>query len=113
LDTRQLALAEEERKLKEKMARMKKVIEDAPRIAAERVQAQREELVRRAGSVEKRRLHLSALPDPRHLYEANVAVPAQHKRMRAERRQGRLTFFILLLALAAAILYLYYTVTLG
>ena len=113
LDAQQLALKELERKIREQQERCTKVIADAPKIAAERERLKREEQNRRAASPDKRRAHVAALPDPRHFYQANVAAPARDKRLRAERRQGRLTFFILLLALAAAIFYLYYTVTLG
>ncbi|HEX8295376.1 MAG TPA: hypothetical protein VF593_03695 [Chthoniobacteraceae bacterium] len=111
LDSRQAALKEQERKLREKMERYQKLIEEAPKIAAERAREQREELLRRAARTDKRPTSIAALPDRRFNLEVNVAAPAQQRRMRAERRQGRLMFFVLLLSLAAAIFYLYYTVT--
>lgn len=113
LDARQRALQEQERKLQERMAKYEKLIEEAPKIAEQRARDQREELIRRAARTDKRSGSVAALPDRRFGLEANVAAPAQQRRMRAERREGRLMFFVLLLTLAAAVLYLYYTVTQG
>ncbi|MEA3212171.1 MAG: hypothetical protein QOE70_5228 [Chthoniobacter sp.] len=113
LDNKQRVLEEQEQMLREKVEKYQKLIEDAPKIAADRAREAREELLRRAASTDKRRGSVAALTDRRFGLEANVAAPAQQRRMRAERRQGRLTFFVLLLALAAAICYLYYTVANG
>ena len=97
--------------MQERMAKYEKLIEEAPKLAEQRAREQRQELLRRAARSVKRTGPIAALPDRR--YDANVAAPVQQRRMRAERRQGRLMFFVLLLALAAAIFYLYYTVTHG
>jgi hypothetical protein len=112
LDSRLRALQEQELKNRERMERCQKLLEDAPKLAAERAREQREELIKRAARTVKHNGSGAALPDRRYL-EANVAAPAQQRRMRAERRQGRLMFFFLLLALAAAVCFLYYTVTQG
>lgn len=111
LDAQQRALKEEERKIKERMAKCQKLVEDAPRIKAERDREKREELIRRSARTVRHPGGGKSLPDRR--FEVNVAAPAQQRRMRAERRQGRLMFFVLLLTLAAAVSYLYYTVTQG
>lgn len=111
LDEKQRALAEQEAKLREKMERCEKLIEDAPKLQKERQRQQRDELITRASRTETRAGSRTALPDRRFGYEANVAAPAQHRRMRAERRQGRLTFFALLIVLTVAVCVLYYTVT--
>lgn len=111
LDAKQRALQEQERKLHERMAKYEKLIEEAPKLAAARAKEQREELIRRAARTVKTVGNNNALPDRR--YDANVGAPAQYRRMRGERRQGRLMFFILLLVLGLAVCYLYYTVTRG
>ena len=110
LTARQRALLEEEQRVKAEMERCAKFVEEAPKLADKIQREQRDELLRRAAMT-----HKSARPaliDRRTTLEANVAAPAQ-RRMRAERRQGRLMFFVLLLTLAGAIFYLYYTVTHG
>src|SRR5258708_36873193 len=109
LDARQRSLAEEEAKLREKLEQCQKLIEDAPKIARERARQRRDELITQATRTEARPGSRAALID-RRFYEANVAAPAQHRRLRAERRQGRLTFFVLLIVLGAVIFWLYYTV---
>lgn len=112
LTAKQRALLDEEQRVKAEMERCARFVENAPKRAAEFQREQRDELLRRAATTHKGPRPTS-LVDRRGLLEANVAVPAQQKRMRAERRQGRLMFFVLLLSLAGAILYLYYTVTHG
>lgn len=112
LDSRLRALEDQERKNRERMEKCQKLLEDAPKLAAERAREQREELITRAARTVKHAGGGTALPDRRYL-EVNVAAPAQQRRMRAERRQGRLMFFFLLLALAGAVCFLYYTVTQG
>jgi hypothetical protein len=109
LDDRRRSLAEEEAKLREQMEQHQKLIEDAPKIARERARQRREELITRATRTDARPGSKAALID-RRFYEANVAAPAQRLRMRAERRQGRLTFFMLLIVFSAVIFWLYYTV---
>lgn len=111
LTVKQRALLEEEQRVKAEMERCSKFVENAPKRAAEIQREQRDELLRRAATTHKGP-RPTALVDRRGLLEVNVVVPAQ-RRMRAERRQGRLMFFLLLLTLAGAILYLYYTVTRG
>lgn len=109
LTAKQRALLEEEQKIKAQMERCARFVEDAPIIAAKRQREQRDELLRRAAT-----MHTGGgstrVVDRRFELDAHVAAPAQ-RRTRAERRQGRLMFFVLLLALAGAIFYFYYTVT--
>ena len=109
LDARRRSLAEEEAKLREQMEQNQKLIEDAPKIARERARQRREELITRATRTDARPGSRAAMID-RRFYEVNVAAPAQHRRLRSERRQGRLLFFLLLLLFCAAIFWLYYTV---
>jgi hypothetical protein len=112
LDEKKRVLQEEAQKLQEKMERCQEFVKTAPQRAEEIQKAQREEIRRRAATTH-RGGGSTVVFDRKTLYEANVAVPAQHRRMRAERRQGRLMFFVLLLTFIAAVSYLYYTVTHG
>src|SRR5689334_21234846 len=96
LNAKQRALQEEEQKLKAQMEKYKNFVENAPKLAAEIQREQREELLRRAATTHKGSGRSTALFDRRTTLEANVAAPAQQRRMRAERRQGRLMFFVLL-----------------
>ena len=93
------------------MEKCAKFVKDAPERAAKIQREQRDELIRRAATTHRGGGSTRVI-DRRFELEATVVAPAQ-RRMRAERRQGRLMFFILLLALAGAIFYLYYTVTHG
>jgi hypothetical protein len=110
LTAKQRELLEQEQKLKAEIERKQQFVANAPKRAAEMQREQRDELLRRAATMHPG-IRNTSIPDRRFSLDANVAVPAQQKRMRAERRQGRLMFFILLLTLAGSILYLYYTVT--
>lgn len=112
LTAQQRALLEEEQKVKAQMERCTKLVADAPQIAAELRRKRRDELIHRA-SMTNKGMGSAKIIDRRFGLEANVAAPAQQKRTRAERRQGRLMFFVLLLTLAGSILYFYYTVTRG
>ena len=109
LDAKRRALAEQEAKLQTEIARRTKLIEDAPKIAREQEQRRREEIVKRASRTEARYGTRAALQDPRHAYEANVGT-RRVPRLKSERRQGMLTFFVLCLVLAAVLFWLYYTV---
>lgn len=111
LTAKQRALHEEEQKVKAQMERYSKFVEDAPERAAKMQRDQRDELLRRAATMHTGGGSTRVI-DRRFELEATVAAPVQ-RRMRAERRQGRLMFFVLLLALAGAIFYLYFTVTHG
>jgi hypothetical protein len=111
LTAKQRALIEEEQRIKAEMERCSKFVEEAPKRAEKIQRDQREELIRRAATMHGGGGGSTRALDRRFGLDANVA-PAE-RRTRAERRQGRLMFFVLLLALAGAIFYFYYTVTHG
>ena len=111
LEVKMREIAEREAKNRAEMEQCQQVIKDAPLRAKKIAEAQRDELITRAARTETRRGNPAALPDRWRPLEANVAVPAQHKRLRAERRQGRLLFFALLFTLLGVGYWLYYTVT--
>lgn len=112
LTAKQRALLEEEQKVQAKMAKMQSFVENAPKRAAEIQREQRDELLRRAATMHKGQGSTSLI-DRRTTLEANVAAHAKERHLRAVRRQGRLMFVVLLLTLAGAVFYLYYTVTHG
>ena len=95
LDDKARALGEQQDKLRAEIERRERLIKDAPKIAKERERVRREELVKRASRTDARPGSRVALQDPRHGFELNAAMPAQRKSLRAERRRGRLMFFVL------------------
>ena len=111
LTAKQRELLEQEQRVKAQMDACTKFMKDAPERLAQKQREQREELIRRA-AMPHRGGGSTKVVDRRFELEATIVAPAQ-RRMRAERRQGRLMFFVLLLTLAGAIFYLYYTVTHG
>ena len=111
LDAKMREVAEREAKNRAEMEECQQVIKDAPQRAKKIAEARREELITRAARTETRRGNPAALPDRWRTMDVNVAAPAQHKRLRAERRQGRLLFFALLFTLLGVGYWLYYTVT--
>jgi hypothetical protein len=108
IDSRQKAIAEEEEKLRAQMEKYQRLIEDAPKLAAERARARREEFVTRAARTEARGRPRAALPDRR--YELNVGAPARQRRLRAEKNEGRTTFFVLLPIFGLVVAWLYFFV---
>lgn len=109
LDEKAKALADAQAKLEAEIARQQQVIQEAPKRAKELQQRRRDELINRASRTEARPGSRVALPD-RRFSELNVAVPVRQRGLRAERRRGRLMFFVLLLTLSGLVYWLYYTV---
>ena len=93
------------------MARQKRLIEEAPRLAEEQKKRQREEYLQRVSRTEARYGKRGpTLHDPRFPYELNVAAAARQKTLRKHRNQGMLTFFVLCVILVLVLWWLYYTV---
>jgi hypothetical protein len=109
LDEKARALADAQAKLEAEIARQQKVITEAPQRAKEIQQRRRDELITRASRTDARPGSRVALPDRRYS-ELNVAVPARQRGLRAERRRGRLMFFVLLMTFCGLVYWLYYTV---
>jgi hypothetical protein len=106
LDNRQRKLDEEAEKLKQREAQLNRVIEEAPRLKAERVKAQREELLMDR-SIRNHRLNSSTLVDSRFdQLGGRPAARPRRKALKAERRQTRLIFLGLLLMLAVLVVWL-------
>ena len=100
-EARRRLLAEEEKRLKTATEMHKKFIEDAPKIAAEKAQAQREVFLRNAARG-TRDVGVGAvkLPDSRYLH--NEATPVSPRVRRSDQQKGKLLFFCLVVLLCVA-----------
>ncbi|MGZ4984384.1 MAG: hypothetical protein ACXV9Q_09810 [Chthoniobacterales bacterium] len=104
LNDKQAELSQRENELREKMQKLEQMIADAPRVADEMSRRQREELLARA-SAGGARLDVSiALNDKRFSDGGNYH--GRRVSLRKERREGRIIFLVLVIALAAAIIWL-------
>ena len=90
--------------MREKMEQLERMIAEAPKVAEEITRQQREELIIRA-SEEPRRLDVSlALHDKRFGDDGRQMAP--RRALRKERRDGRLVFLLLIIALVIAVIWL-------
>lgn len=104
LDQTKEELARLESELRDKMEQLERMIADAPRVAEELTRQQREELITRAGE-ERSRLDVSlALHDKRYGDDGRTGSP--RRAMRKERRDGRIVFLLLVIALMGAVIWL-------
>src|SRR5437764_7172158 len=104
LDQTKQELARQESELRDRMEKLERMIAEAPRVAEELTRHQREELLMRAGA-ERNRLDVSvALHDKRYGDDAGVFVP--RRALRKEKRDGRIVFLLLIIALLAAVIWL-------
>ncbi|MCA1660463.1 MAG: hypothetical protein LC642_08030 [Verrucomicrobiaceae bacterium] len=104
LNDKQAELAQRENALREQMQKLERMIEEAPRVAEEENRRRREELLARA-SAGSDRLDVSiALNDKR--FGDGGAYTGRRGALRKERREGRLVFLVLVIALAAAVIWL-------
>ena len=103
LDQTKDALARQENELREKMEKLERMIAEAPRVAEELTRQHREELLSRAGE-ERSRLDVSlALHDKRY---ADDSFSGPRRPLRKERRDGRIVFLLLVIALMGAVIWL-------
>lgn len=104
LTHKQQELARSEDELRTKMEKLERMISDAPLRAQERMRRDREELFSRATEGRSRLDVSTVAPDKRFADDGRRRRPAGS--LRKERREGRIIFIVLLLALSAAILWL-------
>jgi septal ring factor EnvC (AmiA/AmiB activator) len=104
LDHSKEALARQESELRDKMQKLERMIADAPRVAEEMTRQQREEFLARASAGGSRLDVAVGLQDKR--YGDDGGGSRRHGPMRKERREGRIIFIVLIIALAAAIIWL-------
>lgn len=104
LNQKQEELARRESQLRGDMEKLERMIAEAPRVAEETTRRQREELLSRAtegGS----RLNVSiALQDKR--WGEDSRSGGRRGSLRKERREGRIIFLVLVIALALAVIWL-------
>ena len=103
LDREQEELVHRESDLRDKVEKLERMIADAPRVAEETSRHQREELRRRANA--GRSLDVSvALHDKR--YGDDDRRTKRRGSLRKARREGRIVFIVLAIALAIAVVWL-------
>ncbi len=105
LDHSKEELVRQESELREKMEKLERMIADAPRVAEEITRQQREELLRRASEGRSRLDVAVGLPDKRY-GDDDGGSGRPRGAMRKERREGRIVFIVLIIALAGAVIWL-------
>ena len=104
LNDKQQELARRESELRDKMQKLERMIQEAPRVAQERTRRQREEILSRATEGGSRLDVSIGLQDMR--YRDGGAYSGRRRSLRKERREGRIVFLVLVIVLAAAVLWL-------
>ncbi len=104
LNDRQEELARRETQLRDEMQKLQRMIAEAPRKAEETSRRQREELLERATAGGSRLDVTIALQDKR--YGDGGGYIGRRVSLRKERREGRIIFLVLVIALAAAVIWL-------
>ena len=104
LDLTKEDLARQESELRDQVEKLERMIADAPRVAEETSRQQREELRRRANAGRSRLDVSVALHDKR--YGDDDRRTKRRGSLRKARREGRIVFVVLAIALAIAIVWL-------
>lgn len=104
LDLSKEELARREATLRDEMEKLQRMIDDAPRVAEELSRRQREELLMRANEGGSRLDVSMALQDKRYGEFGRPARPRGS--LRKQRREGRIIFLVLVIALAVAVIWL-------
>ena len=104
LNAKQQELARRESQLRDEMQKLERMIQQAPIVAQERTRQQREEILSRATEGGSRLDVSIALQDRR--YRDGGAYNRPRRALRKERREGRIVFLVLVVVLAAAVLWL-------
>jgi septal ring factor EnvC (AmiA/AmiB activator) len=103
LDQTKQELARQESELREQMEKLERMIADAPRVAEEVEKRQREELLMRASQGGSRLDVSLTLQDWR---QGETGPGKRRGSLRKERREGRILFIVLVVALLAAAIWL-------
>src|SRR5207253_11335706 len=103
LDQSKQDLARQESELRNQVQKLEKMIADAPRVAEEVEKRQREELLMRASEGGSRLDVSMTLQDWR---QGEAGSAKRRGSLRKERREGRIVFIVLIIALLAAGLWL-------
>jgi hypothetical protein len=105
LDQTKQDLVRRESELRDQMEKLERMIADAPRVAEEMTRQQREELLMRASEGRSRLDASVALQDKRYGDDAGGA-RRPGGALRKERREGRIVFIVLMIALMVAVIWL-------
>jgi hypothetical protein len=104
LDHSKQELARRESELRDRVEKLEQMIADAPRVAEEITRQQREEIMSRASEGRSRLDVAISLQDKR--YGDDIGTSRRHPALRKQRREGRIIFIVLLIALSVAIVWL-------
>jgi hypothetical protein len=104
LNQKQEELAQQESKIRDEMLKLERMIAEAPRLAEETSRRQREEILQRASEGRSRLDVSTALQDKR--YGDDAWSGRRRGSLRKERREGRIVFLVLVIALFVAIIWL-------
>ena len=104
LNQKQQELAQRENELRKQMEDLQRMIEEAPRVAAETTRRQQEELFQRAHEGRNRLDVSMPLQDKR--YTEDLWAHRRPRSLRKQRREGRLLFIVLVIALSVAIFWI-------
>ena len=104
LNQKQLELARLEENLRKQMDDLQRMIEEAPRVAAEKSRRRREELLQRANEG-RERLDVSIALQDKRFSEGNWQ-SRRPRSLRKQRSEGRLIFLVLVIALAVAVIWI-------
>jgi len=104
IDQKQKDLAQQESDLRDKVQKLERMIANAPRVAEETSRRQREELLMRANEGGSRLDVSLSLQDKR--YGDERRGPRRRGSLRKERREGRIVFLVLVIALVITVIWL-------
>jgi len=104
LRRRQEELEQREAELREKVKELERMVLDAPQSAEDPPVAPEEER-RKKNNTGDKQLHVSVALEDRHYFDKSGS-SRRPRSLRKERREGRVVFLLLVLALAAAVIWL-------
>jgi hypothetical protein len=104
LNQKQEELAQKESQLRGEMEKLERMIAEAPKVAEETTRRHREELLARA-TEGRSRLDVSIALEDRRWGDPGRS-SGRRKSLRKERREGRIIFLVLLIALALLVVWL-------
>jgi hypothetical protein len=104
IDQKQKDLARQESDLRDKVQKLESMIANAPRVAEETSRRQREELLMRANEGGSRLDVSMSLQDKRYGDERRGT--RRRGSLRKERREGRIVFLVLVIALVITVIWL-------
>jgi len=108
IDAKQQALFEQQEKVRQKMERLQRLIDEAPKIARENEKKRQEQLVVQSSRRHARHTDVPVLQDKRFELQATV-MPARRSRkaLKAERRARQLIFITLFFVLVLVVVWIW------